>query len=48
MDQIEKVLQLAEYPSRQVSENLADLSARVASLRYGINAMEQLIAEYGE
>jgi 5-oxoprolinase (ATP-hydrolysing) len=48
MDQIEKVLQWAEYPSRQVSENLADLSAQVASLRYGIDTMEQLIAEYGE
>ncbi|NBQ02953.1 MAG: hypothetical protein EBU27_07015, partial [Opitutae bacterium] len=48
MDQIEKVLQRAEYPSRQVSENLADLSAQVASLRYGIDTMEQLIAEYGE
>ena len=48
MDQIEKALLQAEYPSRQVSENLADLSAQVASLRYGIDAMEQLIAEYGE
>ena len=48
MDQIEKVLQQAEYPSRQISENLADLSAQVASLRYGIDTMEQLIAEYGD
>ena len=43
-----KVLQQAEYPSRQISENLADLSAQVASLRYGIDTMEQLIAEYGD
>lgn len=48
MDQIEKLLQQTEYPSRQVSDNLADLSAQVASLRYGIDTMEQLIAEYGE
>ena len=27
MDQIEKLLQQAEYPSRQVSDNLTDLSA---------------------
>ena len=48
MGQIKKILQQAKYPSRQVSENLADLSAQVASLRYGVDAMEHLLVEYGE
>ena len=37
----------AKYPSRQVDENLADLSAQVASLRHGIEAMEKLLENYG-
>ena len=47
MDQIEKLLRSGKYPSRQVAENLADLSAQVASLRLGMVAMEELIKEYG-
>ena len=40
-------LESAIYPSRQVDENLADLSAQVASLRHGIEAMEKLLENYG-
>jgi 5-oxoprolinase (ATP-hydrolysing) len=46
MDNIEELLRSGNYPSRQVAENLADLSAQVASLRLGIDAMEELLKEY--
>jgi 5-oxoprolinase (ATP-hydrolysing) len=44
---IEELLRSGKYPSRQVAENLADLSAQVASLRLGMDAMEGLLKEYG-
>jgi 5-oxoprolinase (ATP-hydrolysing) len=47
MDIIEKLLRSGNYPSRQVAENLADLSAQVASLRLGMDAMQELLKEYG-
>jgi 5-oxoprolinase (ATP-hydrolysing) len=47
IDVIEKLLRSGNYPSRQVAENLADLSAQVASLRLGIEAMQELLKEYG-
>jgi 5-oxoprolinase (ATP-hydrolysing) len=47
MDEIEKLLQSGKYPSRQPAENLADLSAQVASLRLGLDAMNELIQTYG-
>jgi 5-oxoprolinase (ATP-hydrolysing) len=47
MDDIEKLLRSGSYPSRQVAENLADLSAQVASLRLGMDAMQGLLKEYG-
>ena len=47
LDEIEKLLGAVNYPSRQVGENMADLSAQVASLRLGMNAMEELLKEYG-
>ena len=47
MSRVADVLESAEYPSRQVDENLADLSAQVASLRHGIEAMETLLENYG-
>ncbi len=48
MDGMEELLRSGEYPSRQVPENLADLSAQVASLRLGMDAMQELLAEYGQ
>ena len=47
INQVANVLASAKYPSRQVDENLADLSAQVASLRHGIEAMEKLLENYG-
>jgi 5-oxoprolinase (ATP-hydrolysing) len=47
MDVIEELLYSGNYPSRQVAENLADLSAQVASLRLGMDAMQELLLEYG-
>ena len=47
MDVIEELLRSGNYPSRQVAENLADLSAQVASLRLGMDAMQELLKEYG-
>ena len=47
MDVIEELLRSSNYPSRQVAENLADLSAQVASLRLGMIAMQGLLNEYG-
>ena len=44
---MEKLLRSGNYPSRQVGENMADLSAQVASLRLGMNAMQELLKEYG-
>ena len=48
MDELEKILRTSLHPSRQPEENLADLSAQVASLRRGMESMEQLVEEYGE
>ena len=46
--EIEKLLSSGPYPSRQPGENMADLSAQVASLRCGAEAMSGLLDEYGE
>ena len=45
--EIEKLV-FGPYPSRQPGENMADLSAQVASLRCGAEAMSGLLDEYGE
>ena len=47
MDEIEKLLQSGKYPSRQPAENLADLSAQVASLRLGLDTVQEMIQSYG-
>ena len=48
LDKVACALETAKYPSRQIDENLADLSAQVASLRHGIDAMEKLLMRYGD
>ena len=48
LDKVACALGTAKYPSRQIDENLADLSAQVASLRHGIDAMEKLLMRYGD
>jgi len=45
--EIEAVLRGAAYPSRQPEENLADLSAQVASNRRGVEAIGALVAVDG-
>ena len=50
-DQIDRIIGLLQeglYPSRQLAENRADLSAQVASLRHGVNALEALLSTFGE
>jgi 5-oxoprolinase (ATP-hydrolysing) len=46
-DQIKSVLQDAEYPSRAIAENMADLRAAVASNHQGVQALRQLAADEG-
>ena len=48
MNKITDILKSATFPSRQIDENLADLSAQVASLRHGIESMENFFSTYGE
>lgn len=45
---VRRILSTSQYPCRQVDENLADLSAQVASLRAGIQVMEELLEIHGE
>lgn len=44
---IEKILTTARYPTRSLSENLADLNAGIASLKFGEKAMRQLFLNHG-
>lgn len=48
MDELENHLRASPHPSRQPGENLADLSAQVASLRKGIEEVDRLIQAHGE
>jgi len=44
---LERALREAPFPSRAVTENLADLQAQVASLRAGATALQRLLQEKG-
>lgn len=46
-DMIEKQLREAPYPTRSLSDNLADLNAALASLRAGADALRKLVADHG-
>lgn len=46
--EIEAVLREARFPSRGVSENLADLRAQAAANHAGVHALQELLAEFGE
>ena len=48
MDELENHLRTYPHPSRQPGDNLADLSAQVASLRKGIEEVDRLIQAHGE
>lgn len=45
---LEAVLRGARFPSRGVSENLADLRAQAAANHAGVKSLEGLLAEFGE
>ncbi|MEL7119842.1 MAG: hydantoinase B/oxoprolinase family protein, partial [Bacteroidota bacterium] len=47
MEEVENSLSSSKYPSRSVADNLADISAAIASLRKGITALEKLVEEHG-
>jgi 5-oxoprolinase (ATP-hydrolysing) len=47
MGKVEQLLKSGIFPSRQPAENLADLSAQVASLRMGLDGMQSILQEYG-
>lgn len=46
--ELEDLLRGARFPSRAVSENLADLRAQAAANRSGVLAMESLLEQFGE
>lgn len=46
-EEVERILSHARFPSRQPMENLVDLAAQVASLRKGLESMEQLMNVHG-
>jgi len=44
---IEKLLTEAPYPTRSLSENLADINAALAALRIGENKLRELVEQHG-
>ncbi len=46
MNEISELLRDSEFPTRQLNDNLADLSAQVASLRLGLKEMKVMESEY--
>ncbi len=45
--EVEDLLRDAPWPSRRISDNLADLEAQLASIHHGTCAIERLAAEHG-
>jgi len=46
-DFVKEIFETAPYPTRSISENMADLRGSVASILAGVKAMEVLCAEFG-
>lgn len=46
-DRIEDLMMGAKFPTRSLPENLADLNAALASLRYGEKALQELVSQVG-
>jgi len=46
-DEIESLLSSGPYPSRAVSENIADLRAALAAVHHGVSAMGRFVDEHG-
>jgi 5-oxoprolinase (ATP-hydrolysing) len=45
--EVEALLREAPWPSRRISDNLADLEAQLASIHHGTRAIESLATEHG-
>jgi 5-oxoprolinase (ATP-hydrolysing) len=45
--EIESLLRDAPWPSRRISDNLADLEAQLASIHHGVRTLEDLAAAHG-
>lgn len=45
--EVDALLRDAPWPSRRISDNLADLEAQLASIHHGTHALERLAAEHG-
>ncbi len=45
--EVEALLREAPWPSRRISDNIADLEAQLASIHHGSRALERLAAEHG-
>ncbi len=45
--EVEALLRDAPWPSRRISDNLADLEAQLASIHHGTRALDRLAAEHG-
>ena len=46
MDDISKLLLSGRFPTRQINENMADISAQVASIRRGLVEIKKITSEY--
>lgn len=46
-EQLTRLLQSAKHPSRNVSQNIADLKAQVAAAQRGLDELEKVVAHYG-
>lgn len=44
---IKSVLEKAPYPTRNLRENLSDLAAQLASVRFGVSELEKLVLQEG-
>ncbi len=44
---ITRILNYSAYPTRAVRENIADLTAQLASIRLGVDALQKLVVEEG-
>ena len=47
LPEIETLLRDAPWPSRRISDNLADLEAQLASIHHGVRALEELASLHG-
>ncbi|WP_193211794.1 hydantoinase B/oxoprolinase family protein [Luteolibacter marinus] len=45
--EIESLLRAADWPSRRIGDNLADLEAQLASIHHGVRGLEKLAEESG-